>query len=433
VEARRVETTSGGSTISQLAFVTAGKGLSFAVALATNVMLVRWLGPEQYGVFAACNAAILLVSGIAGEALDFATVKFVSSTARTAQSGAARSFSTVLVLKAGVGLLSSLIAVGAFSFWGPALLGDEASPILAWYFSLAVLGLLAHKTISTLFTAQESFRKHVTLELTHTTLKFFLVASLAAAGLLSGSLAVLVIAVAPVLGLLLNARGLERGYFRPDTVGFDSIVEVFNFSRWVMLSFGISAIHSRLDVLMLGHFRENAEVGIYSASLTLGLGIELVATFASTVFYPKILPLQASGELGRFFYRVLFLSLPIVAFGIVAAYVVSGPLISALYGPEYSASIPILRLHAAGYLIWWIVFPLSCPILFMMRPQWMVAVDLFTLVLIGIGNLYFIPAIGALGAAVVFAGAKLLVACVILALATMVVRTPGEQFGAGNE
>jgi O-antigen/teichoic acid export membrane protein len=328
-----------------------------------------------------------------------------------------------------LGLAASALGLVVISGWGTTLLGREATPILGWYFALGVLGLLAHKTISTLFQAQENFGRHVWLEATHTAIKFLLVVSLGLAGVLSGAGALLVIGVAPVLTLLLNASALNSRFIRLGSIAIQSIARVFAFSRWIMLSFGLSAIHSRLDILMLGYLRESSEVGIYSASLTLGMGIEMIATFAATVFYPKVMPLQASGRLGPFFHRVLLYSVPLVAAGIALSFVLAGPIVVLLYGATYEASIPLLRLHAAGYFIWWLVFPLACPILFMMKPRWMVAIDLCTLIFIGFGNLALIRILGALGAAIVFLASKVVLTGVILVLTFVVVGAGDRSVG----
>ena len=88
----------------QMLTVVTGKFFGFALAMLTNIAIVRFLGPKEYGIFAIGNSVILLLTGIIGESLDFGVLKYVPKYLNKDKEKAQQIVSSIFKTKINLGL-----------------------------------------------------------------------------------------------------------------------------------------------------------------------------------------------------------------------------------------------------------------------------------------------------------------------------------------
>ena len=174
-------------------------------------------------------------------------------------------------------------------------------------------------------------------------------------------------------------------------------------SSWPLLLAGIAnAINLRVDQIMLGSMVGNEAVGTYAAAARLSEVWYFVPTAIAASTFPGLVALRDLSE-ARYTARIQWLYDVVVSLAVPVALVISilsGPIISTLYGPEYAASAGILAVH-----VWTGPFVFMAAIL----SRWLLAENRlwYSLGRHGTGaivnvalNLVLIPALGGLGAAI---------------------------------
>ena len=159
-------------------------------------------------------------------------------------------------------------------------------------------------------------------------------------------------------------------------------------------------LFDRLDVLMLGFFRQAAEVGIYSVAFRLIMPLELLPETFNTVFLPKVSRFRRREEISRYFRDTLKVT------GLVAAVCVllilfAKPLILLVLGERFLPSVKLFQILVGAFILLTMINPINLVGHSLNRPQLFAIMAGINLVLNFGGNIVFIPRYGALGAAIV--------------------------------
>src|SRR5207302_5417753 len=83
---------------------------------------------------------------------------------------------------------------------------------------------------------------------------------------------------------------------------------LWRFSRWIAVAAIASTIFLSLDVVLLGHFRPAAEVGLYGAALALLAKFEVVQNAVLTLSFPDASQYRAKADLRAYVARTLRLT-----------------------------------------------------------------------------------------------------------------------------
>jgi len=135
---------------------------------------------------------------------------------------------------------------------------------------------------------------------------------------------------------------------------------VYRTRDWIKstLPFGLTAllalINGRTDVLALGVFREDAEVGIYRVAVQLALPVIFGLQAVNAIQAPHIAQLYATGDMKRLQKMITRSSQAVTAIAVPAVIVIflfGKPIIRFLFGAEYTdAHLPLMIL-AVGQLV----------------------------------------------------------------------------------
>lgn len=220
-----------------------------------------------------------------------------------------------------------------------------------------------------------------------------------------------------------QGRGWRLGQLRVEWARALSLLA----ASWPLVLSGLATlINMKVDQVMLGQMSDDATVGIYSAAVRLSELWYFLPMVISSAAFPAVVALYGRDEAAaawawrRLYAAMLWMG---IAAGVAAA-LLSGWFVPLLFGPAYAEAAPVLAVHIwAGIsvcvgLVW------SKWMLLEGRQQTLLLVQLGGAVLnVGL-NLWLIPLMGAMGAAL-----ATLASYFISALIGFLLHRPAETLG----
>jgi O-antigen/teichoic acid export membrane protein len=141
--------------------------------------------------------------------------------------------------------------------------------------------------------------------------------------------------------------------------------EIKEFSTVALVAFLLATLLMNIDILLVKHYFDPYQAGLYTALSTIGKIILFVTTPVVTVMFPMISDLQGRNEKH---YRVLFQSMLLVLVislcGVGGYYLLPHLVVNILYGATFAPIIPYLGLFGVVMLLYslinlWINYFLS--------------------------------------------------------------------------
>ncbi len=346
----------GTNTARMISFVLVGKIVSFILAAIALIVIARLLGPTEYGIYVIAVA----VAGVAGSVGNFgigtALNKFISE-----YRSKKKDDSINIVLSNGMAIL--LIVGLIFTIITFLLSGVVANYVLhssayTYVIQIASLDIITAMMFGALYSALIGIGKgpHVTL------------AAVVQISIQSGLSILLTVyglgPVGPVFGLLIGqfvgillALSLIYGKntFRPVRPSLKEMRSIMKFSNPIAINNVFSTLASDFSVLFLGILVASSIVGNFGiASKTSYLSNIIVESIAlslipgfSTMFSSK----KTKDTIGRFYNKVLYVSMVIVAPFMFFLLFFSTPISFVAFGSSYSLAPLYIAITAAGMII----------------------------------------------------------------------------------
>lgn len=375
------------------AWLFAEKGVAMLFTLSVNIILARYLAPEQFGQFNYLLSFMAILAPFSALGLNALIIRELVN--RPARSGTI--LATALSLRV-IGGLAAILLVAFACLFVPfkAVLADHwlILAAIASSFSAAYL-------FDFYFQAQVASRYVVRMRLsvliTSSIVKLVAVCYGAQLPLFLTIILLEPIATALLLFLTYKvySQGQEPWQFDKQ-YGFELLTQ----SRWLILSGFMSVVYLKIDQLMLGQMLGAAEVGRYAVAARLSEVWYFFPAALVASFFPKLLrSRQSGGEYARQLQRLcdlLFCSALLLA---VVVTLLAKPVVILFFGEQYSSSALILQIH-----IWAGVFIFMRALL----SKWLIAEDLlpFSLLTHGVAallnvllNFLWIPTFAGQGAA----------------------------------
>ncbi|CAN5431477.1 flippase [soil metagenome] len=389
-----------------------GRILSLATNLAVQVLLVRSLSKDDYGIFAYALSVVSMIGTISTFGLDRGLSRFLAvfeEKGEKAKLWGVLAIQMITIL--GIGLAASGLVIGFHGYIGRSLVHDpRLGSLLAVMVLLAPLqaidGMAA--AIFSVFAKSKAIfvRRYVlapVLRLAIVALLalgdrdvFFLGAGYVVAGLFG------LLLYGSLLMKTFRARGLLAP-LEPGQRRFDlPIAQVGAFTIPLLASDAMFVVLNTSDVVILGRTAGSAAVSSYRAVLPVARLNQLVMNSFSLLFAPLMARLWARGDkkaLGDAYWQtaawVAVLSFPLFAVTMGLA----EPVVLTLFGQRYADSVPYLRLLALAYYFN-ATLGFNGVTLKMIGRVWLsAAIAGIALVFNLVVNLALIPRYGALGAA----------------------------------
>jgi O-antigen/teichoic acid export membrane protein len=213
------------------------------------------------------------------------------------------------------------------------------------------------------------------------------------------------------------------------------IKSLLSFSFWIFLTAGGNLVFSISDVILIGYFLTNTDVGIYRTALQLTSVATFTTIALTSVLYPQISGWSVKGEVARIEQSLsraitysLFLAVPVG----VGGWILGEPLLYYLYGADFTAGTGALFILLAMQIINVFMYLQIMSLKAVDRPQDSFLATTIAAVLNIILNVGLIPIYGIQGAAIATAlsmGLNALIAFFLLRR-VVPVRIEGKPVGS---
>lgn len=402
--------------IGNIAVLSAGNLIKLGIGVLASALTYRALPTADAGRLAITVGLVSLFSFVAEFGFRDAAVNFVAGARSAAEAqAAARSF---LMAKLVFGTLAAIVLAGLAGWIVARWYGGAVHPALVRLAALALLtgGLLNY--VQTLFEARQRFAMLSLISMVQGLLRAGAIVVLFVTNHLT-LWPLIALEVAIPLAVFAAAQRLLPSELRPRLLASLGTYfgRLWRFSRWIAIAAVASTIFLNLDVVLLGHFRPAAEVGLYGAALALIAKFEVLQNAVLTSAFPEACRYRSRDDLRAYLSRILRIT-GFVSIGLLLILPLTGTLLDVLYGARYAgAALPFAILLVAFAIglnaqpVAFVLYPLE-------RVRWIAGGDVLQLLfLIGIG-LWLIPLAGALGAAVAVLATRLLGAGLTAAFVT---------------
>jgi O-antigen/teichoic acid export membrane protein len=348
-----------GSRLIKGAAGTSGIKLIFAaLGFITAIMLARHLGPAGYGTYTFVMALVGFLTIPSELGIPGLAVREIAVANARKDWGQMRGF--IRRAHQGIAVLTAiLITVSALVLL---VFGDRIDPVKrqCMWLGLALVPLISLGALRGAML--RGLRKVVLGQLPEQVIRpaalvaLIFVATVPGSGGLLPPIVMLcqiaATAIAFTCGMLLFLR------HRPAEM--ISAPPAFRTRNWIRstIPFGLSAtlmlINGRTDILALGLFREDTEVGVYRVAVQMALPVIFALQAVNMIQAPHIAHLYATGDKKRLQAMVARSSQAVLAVAACAALIVivfGKPLIRILFGPQYAAAHDPLVILAIGQLV----------------------------------------------------------------------------------
>lgn len=191
---------------------------------------------------------------------------------------------------------------------------------------------------------------------------------------------------------------LKSDFLKVKRVAGD-VKRLMKFTSFIGIARGMTAFASRLDVLMLIALRGATEAGIYSTASRVISIYPLLAGSFSTVIAPKLSATVDPGGLQKFMMKVILGTLGIIA-TILFLMIIAEPFMVILFSEKARPAVGVFQLLLLSMIFFVASIPVVALVIYYLRkPQILSVNGILQLIIVVLGNLYFIPKFGKLGPA----------------------------------
>ena len=207
-----------------------------------------------------------------------------------------------------------------------------------------------------------------------------------------------------VAGLIASIVGLTLISFKISfdfRLSFNFIMNLFKKTIPFGFTFFVSSAYARMDILMLSWLRTDLEVGEYGASLRIIDGLLLIPIVGNRILYPYLSRISSDSQNFQFIVEKSIKILVIASFYILAIGIISADwLILTLFPVSFKNSAHILQVLIFTLIAAYPNYILGSALFSLHRQNMALRVVSVALIVNIISNLFFIPLWGTVGAAV---------------------------------
>lgn len=378
-------------------FVFGGNSLSAIFAFVFTVTYVRNLSYEDVGYFSALLSLLLLVSDLADMGIGTSMSAFLPPLKET-KSELLAFLKTSFFFQLTVGILFSL---GIFFF--AANLSQLLFHTGAFTFFLQITVLGIFMTIMANFcqyalSARQKFISVAFLSSFGGFIRLLLLIVVLLISTLTLANTIYVHTASVFLLMSVSLLLLKLDFFK-EKITKQDLKKLISFSYLLGIARGLTALASRLDVLMIVALRGPSEAGIYAiASRVIALYPLLSGSF-STVIAPRLSSSSDKKQLTDFMWKVIIGTLGLIT-TVVFLIIIAQPFMIVLFGEKGETAVSVFRLLLTSMIFFVASIPaVSLSVYFLKKPHILTINSILQLMVVVIGNLIFIPLFGKFGAA----------------------------------
>lgn len=347
-------------------------GINGLLGAAFFILVARFLGPEDFGLFSVVIATTALIADIADFGTNTGIVRFVPYYLKIKSDDAYRLLKLSLEIKGLIWL--TILILGLFS--APTISKIVFNkPELTFPLQMGLLGVGGAMFFSFTQSTLQAFEKYKYWSAINITANFFrlvIVIVLIFSNFADLNSSLFIYLVLPFFGFMIGL------YFLPiknilasnkETRMFKNL-RAFNFSVGIFTV--IAAVSGRLDTYIAARVLKIEEVGIYGAAVQLNSFILQIIGAIGVVVAPKIASFDTFGKMLSYF-KKLQLMVCLLAFGLLLGSPLALIFIPWFYGDSYQALPLIFLIYFFGMLIYLMSVPIHTVIFYYYsRPQFFI-------------------------------------------------------------
>lgn len=310
------------------------------INIVSVIIIVRALGPSLYGILAIALSVVAILGELGDLGLSTAVLRFVPKylafNTRKARS----------ILKAAweIKLISAFVIASLGIAFAPTLaINFFHQPALINLFRIAFAGafgiLLSQFTIATL-QAKNKFPRMLLVQILPNFIKFLAVFILIYFKILTPITILTIFVASFYLSFLVGYFLMPKHFLTHSATYAGSRKELFNFAKWIFIAVIFGSLYRQVDILMLGHYLSDKEVGIYAAAYQLTLPFTILTASLQTAFFPRLTAIKGKRELKKFSRKIIFYLCLIFIICLPLALVIKSS-VGFLFGVQYLAAAPI--------------------------------------------------------------------------------------------
>ncbi len=376
------------------------KATGAALQLILSLALLRYLGPDQFGVLAVCLSVIILSDAVLGAAFDTAVLRQAPLYCDEGPTRSLQVQQAGLLLKPLCGLVAAVPLVLFSSRLSTLLFQRRGSKTLLYLSALSVLGLLVLRSVQTHFQVNRKFSRYGTSDLLHNSVRYGGTALLLAIHAATPVRVVALYAAAPVIIALTLLAVMARPLLLAP-VSTRAIGEVLGLIKSYLPTAAVGSITTRMDLLFVTSLASVAQAGIFAAAQTMILAPQMIGMYLAVVFAPRIMPLWKAGQLRPVYRRFQRFAI----LGCCAAYIVAlatmSRFVAWLMPASFRSATSVALVLLPSSLTAFMNFPWTVSFLLFLKPRFLLKFDLIALPILAVGYAAMVPAYGAAGAAAV--------------------------------
>lgn len=359
-----------------------------------TLILVRNLGPANYGIYSFILVNILVFSALFDFGMENTAIRFSNQDKEKTN--------TIFGLYFIVKVLILFVFIFVISLGGGQILLLIHKTELIKYIPFFILGFIGESLFfvnDTYLQCIQKFKLRAIINVSRQIFLFAIVLFLVLKKILILKYVLFTFLIAIVFSLFFIPRYLVfiKSFFSKK-ISKVLLKNIFNYEKWMFVLASINGLLGRIDIYMLSFWATYSQLGIYSAAYNL----LSIVSFLPYVFGKVMLPKMAETKKEDLFMLtikmakpIIFISLTLLLFIPIFPYIVPF-----LFGHKYDDSIAVVQMLSVATLISFVLLPFEQSMYPLGKPKYTSFLKFAQLILSIILNLIFIPKYGMLWAAI---------------------------------
>lgn len=372
-----------------------------------NILLGKFLGPSDLGVYTMTYTIFTITSLIGGIGIPAAVVKYV------AEYKDKKEFNSFIYCSIVNSLVFGTITGIALLFLSTTLSNIFHMPELTYL--IAIISFLTpifvlNSTLTGILNGIMKMKPYSISILIRSILLVFLTVGLVSMGLgIKGAVISLLLSEIGTFVFLIVSLYKIGVFYKQDNLYFlkqnyfKTTKELLIFGFQLFIASAIYYVNTYTDILLVGYFLTESDLGIYGIALTLSKSFIIISGTLSTISYPMISEYKAKG-LNKSIEKLInkFIRHSIIILSILGVLLVlfSNYIILLLLNPNFLTAIIPLSILTMGMILFGSMSSVGMSFSSLGRPDISLKVNIVSVIINLILNVVLIPILGITGAAI---------------------------------
>lgn len=383
-----------GKTARNLYITFFGNGINQVTGFVAVILVSRNLGPTNFGLFSLAFGFFMTASKFTDLGVNLAMSRFVALHNKDTWPPYAKLallVKLILTVATTLGgfLLAPYLSITVFH-------NSDLIPLIRLA-SLSLVGIMALDFYTSLTQALGKFGQSTVVQGGAALFKIVAIVTVIILGATSTNSFFLVYLLSPVIGAIVGYFINPRNYLSSKYEGAQK-KELTSFSLWLGIAALLGSLGSYLDVFMVGNRLSIYDVGVYSAASRISQLVSLVQTPLGMVLSIRSASFIEERHLRQFYKKTILLAVALVAL-VVIVWPLSQFIIVATVGEAFVGSITVFRILMIAAVVSAATTIVNSNFYGRNRPEYFAFSSVIYLVIFYFANAYFIPILGAAGAA----------------------------------